>query len=332
MVDNIDYGPQTLEFLASRGLASEPIHYWVVHEYLQGANANLVGAVDDWLASGKPFDSYFVRDIYERFVLGDAFRQVRGIGDDMEKMLGGLIENLREADRNASGFQDSLNANITRLEKDNDPTGLKAVAHNLLKAAVAANASNEALQRNLEATEQEAQQLRCELEKHRRESITDPLTGLLNRRGMEVEMAHVLNTTPQDPAAMLVLDIDHFKRINDTYGHAVGDVVIRRVADTLSGIVPADAVSARFGGEEFVVLLPGASPDLARSLAERIRESIEKLRLIRRHDKLLISAFTISIGVAARSVTDTLDRLFERADNALYDAKAGGRNRVVMAC
>lgn len=326
-----DYGRRTLDFLETHALSAEPIHYWVVHEFLQGRNEELVRAVDDRINMGKPFDAYFVLDMYERFVAGAAFRQFRGMGDDMEKLLGGLIENLRAADRSASGFQDSLNANIARLERDNDPTGLKAVAQNLLKAAVAANANNEALQRNLETTEQEAQQLRSELEKQRRESITDALTGLLNRRGMEVEMTHVFNTTQEVPAALLVLDIDHFKNINDTYGHAVGDVMIRRVAEMLSGMVPSDAVSARFGGEEFVVLLPGASPHQAHLIGEKIRESIEKLRLVRRHDKLAISAFTISIGVAARSVSDTFDHLFERADKALYDAKTGGRNRVVMA-
>lgn len=331
MMNNSDYGRRTLDFLATHALSAEPIHYWVVHEFLQGRNEELVRAVDDRINTGKPFDAYFILDIYERFVAGAAFRQFRGMGDDMEKLLGGLIENLRSADRNASGFQDSLNANIARLERDNDPTGLKAVAQNLLKAAVAANANNEALQKNLETTEQETKQLRSELEKQRRESITDALTGLLNRRGMEVEMTHVFNTTQEVPAALLVLDIDHFKNINDTYGHAVGDVVIRKVAEMVSGIVPSDAVSARFGGEEFVVLLPGASPDHACSIGEKIRASIEKLRLVRRHDKLAISAFTISIGGAARSVSDTLDHLFERADKALYDAKTSGRNRVVMA-
>ena len=97
-----DYGRRTLDFLETHALSAEPIHYWVVHEFLQGRNEELVRAVDDRINMGKPFDAYFVLDMYERFVAGAAFRQFRGMGGDMEKLLGGLIENLRAADRSAS--------------------------------------------------------------------------------------------------------------------------------------------------------------------------------------------------------------------------------------
>lgn len=324
-------GVQVLDFLAERALSASPIHYWVAHEYLQGNNPELAQAINECIASGKTFDAFFVRDLYERFIAAESFRQFRGMGDDMERLLGGLIDNLREADRSATGFKDSLSENITQLERAEDPHKLKAVAQNLLKAAVAASANNEALQKNLDSTELEARNLRNELEKQRRESITDPLTGLFNRRGMELEMARVFGLSQDGPAAMLVLDIDHFKKINDTYGHAVGDVVIRKVAETMTSMTPKDAVSVRFGGEEFIVLLPGASPELARAVGEKIRQTIERLRLIRRHDKLAISAFTISIGVATRTGGDTLDTLFDRADKALYEAKSSGRNRVISA-
>ncbi|MGL1832215.1 GGDEF domain-containing protein [Rhodocyclaceae bacterium SMB388] len=324
-------GVQVLDFLAQHALSASPIHYWVAHEYLQGNNPELAKTIDDCIASGKTFDTFFVRDLYERFIVAESFRQFRGMGEDMERLLGGLIDNLREADRSATGLKDSLSENITQLKRAEDPSNLKTIAQNLLKAAVAASVDNENLQKNLESTEQEARSLRSELEKHRRESITDPLTGLFNRRGMELEMARVFGLSPDGPAAMLVLDIDHFKKINDTYGHAIGDVVIRKVAETIRSVTPEDSVSVRFGGEEFIVLLSGASPELARSVGENVRQTIEKLRLIRRHDKLAISPFTISVGVAARTGNDTLDTLFDRADKALYEAKSSGRNRVISA-
>jgi len=329
-----DPGFLTLSFLQERGLTSTPIHYWVGHDYINGSNTELGQAVNDRIKTQKPFDTFFVRELYDEYVANESFRAFRGMGDDMEKLLGGLIASLQEADRSAAGYQDSLHENITQLDTGNGHSSeaLKMVAQNLLAAAVAANANNDALQKSLEATEQEAKLLRNELEKHRRDAVTDPLTGLFNRRGLEIEMAKMFGMGFETPsAAMLVLDIDHFKRINDEYGHAVGDVVIRRIAETLNSLIPSNAVPVRFGGEEFVVLLPEACPDLARSLGENIRQTVEKLRLVRRHDKLTIGAFTISVGVAMQSVSDTFESLFERADKALYEAKSTGRNRVVCA-
>ncbi|MFC5771070.1 GGDEF domain-containing protein [Thauera sinica] len=326
-----DPGARALGFLAEHRLAPTPVNYWVAHDYLGGDNAGLGSAIDEALASVVALDDFVVRELYEQHVAGESFRRFRGMGEDIDKLLGVLLDNVRNADRNTSGFQASLTENITRLDKSQDPVGLRTVAQNLLQATAAANASNAALQKDLEATELEAQLLRSELDKHRREAMTDPLTGLLNRRGMEIETARMIDSAPDSDAAMLVMDIDHFKKINDTYGHAVGDVVIRKVAETIAEVAPGEAVTARFGGEEFVIVLPGASCDTARTLAEKVRTAIARLRLVRRQDKLAIAPFTVSVGVAMRAPEEPVAALFDRADKALYEAKHGGRNRVVTA-
>jgi len=305
-----DPGARALGFLAEHRLAPTPVNYWVAHDYLGGDNAGLGSAIDEALASVVALDDFVVRELYEQHVAGESFRRFRGMGEDIDKLLG---------------------ENITRLDKSQDPVGLRTVAQNLLQATAAANASNAALQKDLEATELEAQLLRSELDKHRREAMTDPLTGLLNRRGMEIETARMIDSAPDSDAAMLVMDIDHFKKINDTYGHAVGDVVIRKVAETIAEVAPGEAVTARFGGEEFVIVLPGASCDTARTLAEKVRTAIARLRLVRRQDKLAIAPFTVSVGVAMRAPEEPVAALFDRADKALYEAKHGGRNRVVTA-
>ena len=329
-------GRLVLGFLEDHALSADPIHYWVAHEYLVGANDALTRAVQAAEASGKPLDTYLVRQWYDEHVGGHAFRQMQGMSDGMARLFGGLLENLREADRQSADFQGELQANISELGHVQDPAALQDVAQNLLKAAMTANVHSRTLQKNLEDTEQEARQLRAELETHRKQSLTDPLTGLLNRRGMELEMGRYFTADSAEAAgapdaAMLVLDIDHFKRINDHYGHAVGDVVLRRVAEAFGTVVPEAAVMARFGGEEFVVLLPQTGAGQALGLAERIRQTIEKMRLVRRQDKQVIAPFTISVGLAVRSMGDTLETLFERADQALYQAKSGGRNRVVAS-
>jgi diguanylate cyclase len=143
-------------------------------------------------------------------------------------------------------------------------------------------------------------------------------------------MDDLLTARPDASLSVLMLDIDHFKRINDTYGHALGDVVIRNVAETIRKCIRGEDFAVRFGGEEFLVLLPNTPLDGAAKVAETIRTRIEALRLVRRRDNFTLAPFTISLGVATRRENDSQDSLFERADRALYQSKESGRNRVTM--
>ena len=325
-----DLGERALAFLAQHRLSASPINYWVAHDYIRGNDPSLCEALNSVIGSSSAIDDFVVREIYEQHVAGEALRRFHGMGEGIEKLLGSLLGDVLSASRNTSGLQASLTENLGRLDEVRDSSGLRAIAQNLAQAALAANESNAALKKSLEATEQETRLLRGELDKHRREAMVDPLTGLLNRRGMLIEAAKLFDSS-DGPPALLVMDIDHFKRINDTYGHAVGDIVIQKVAEAMLAIAPDQAMTARFGGEEFVMLVPNASIDRAQQLAEKVRTSIEQLRLVRRHDKLEIAPFTISVGVALRQREESIEPLFDRADKALYRAKHNGRNCVVAS-
>lgn len=325
-----DLGERALAFLAQHRLSASPINYWVAHDYIRGNDPSLCEALNSVIGSSSAIDDFVVREIYEQHVAGEALRRFDGMGEGIEKLLGSLLGDVLSASRNTSGLQASLTENLGRLDEVRDSSGLRAIAQNLAQAALAANESNAALKKSLEATEQETRLLRGELDKHRREAMVDPLTGLLNRRGMLIEAAKLFDSS-DGPPALLVMDIDHFKRINDTYGHAVGDIVIQKVAEAMLAIAPDQAMTARFGGEEFVMLVPNASIDRAQQLAEKVRTSIERLRLVRRHDKLEIAPFTISVGVALRQREESIEPLFDRADKALYRAKHNGRNCVVAS-
>jgi diguanylate cyclase (GGDEF)-like protein len=164
-------------------------------------------------------------------------------------------------------------------------------------------------------------------------SSTDPLTGLANRRSLVEQAPRIWRQARRDGqrVAVLVLDLDHFKRLNDAFGHAAGDAVLREVATALGATVrPAD-VLARTGGEELVVLGLVADPSEARHLAERLRLAVASCGAGRK------SPVTVSIGVAltrpgyGEEPTDALWRLVDRADAAMYEAKQSGRDRVVLA-
>jgi diguanylate cyclase (GGDEF)-like protein len=164
------------------------------------------------------------------------------------------------------------------------------------------------------------------------QSIRDSLTNLFNRRFMEIALDRELRraTRHQKPLAVLMLDIDHFKQLNDTYGHDAGDVVLREVATAMRQTVRSEDTVCRYGGEEFVVILPEMSATDALVRAESIRHMICELRLHHRGEAL--RDVTISIGVATFPQNgDTMDHILGFADRALYEAKRQGRNRVILA-
>ncbi|MBV9880353.1 MAG: diguanylate cyclase [Gemmatirosa sp.] len=162
-------------------------------------------------------------------------------------------------------------------------------------------------------------------------ATTDPLTAVLNRRALTErltrEMERALRT--DSAVALLMIDIDHFKRVNDTHGHLVGDAVLRDVAELLIGEVRMHDLVGRFGGEEFVVVLPDTDDDGAATFAERIRERIDRHEF-RGRDGGATLRLTASLGVATfpAALIESVEDLFARADAALYRAKADGRNRV----
>jgi diguanylate cyclase (GGDEF)-like protein len=166
----------------------------------------------------------------------------------------------------------------------------------------------------------------------RQQSIRDPLTGLYNRRFLEEFLLRELARADRKkhPLSIITLDIDHFKRINDSLGHAAGDIALRRVGLLLQGFVRQSDIACRVGGEEFSVLLPEASLQIAAQRAEDIRKAVQELKL--KFGDTEIGAITVSLGVAAFPEHGTsVDALIHAADQALYDAKYRGRDRVVSA-
>ena len=161
----------------------------------------------------------------------------------------------------------------------------------------------------------------------------DSLTGAYSRRSILDELEHELLRCERGDGrlAVLVLDIDHFKSINDVHGHAVGDQVLRQFASTLQDQLHDGELFARLGGEEFVVVLPGLAPDRAKFTAERLRRAVQDLHVMQAGQSLQITVSIGLAGCAADMPAPTLDELLARADQALYRAKAHGRNRVEQA-
>jgi two-component system cell cycle response regulator len=164
-------------------------------------------------------------------------------------------------------------------------------------------------------------------------AITDQLTGLHNRRYMARHLDSLISNAQKSnkPLAFLIMDIDHFKSVNDTHGHDIGDIVLKEFALRLRRNVRGIDLACRYGGEEFVVVMPDTDVDFAYTIAERLRQGVETtpFEISRMPGSLKV---TISIGIAASlGGDDNAEKLLHRADQALYRAKREGRNRVIKA-
>lgn len=167
------------------------------------------------------------------------------------------------------------------------------------------------------------------------EASTDQLTGLMNYACLMETLDHLVDVAHKErrsrggnPLCLIMTDLDFFKKINDTYGHVIGDFVLRHVAERIQAAVRDFDMVGRFGGEEFVIIMRSANLELAKVIAERIRKGVMETPL---HLKELTIGITISLGVAMLRKGERKEALLERADAAMYEAKRGGRNRVIIA-
>ncbi len=173
--------------------------------------------------------------------------------------------------------------------------------------------------------------LRADLDQALALAFTDPLTGLYNQRYVTHHLRHLMAGPQQNSLGLLMIDVDHFKRLNDTYGHTAGDHALKAVAETLRANLRVFDTLARYGGEEFIVVMPGASLGEAASAGERLRDAVAQMRFVP-EGRAVPHRLTVSVGVVSSGGSEvSAESLLQAADAALYGAKREGRNRVELA-
>lgn len=307
-----------------------PITYAVWYDYLSGRNSGLRAELDAVTARQVPLGDELVHSLYTRHIAEAAEQATRRVSDGLREMIDDVGRTTSRTGEQVSGLRDSLEAQGRRLQQAESPPTLGSSIDELLAGTRDAGAGLAVLAARLEAATAELQALRRELDHARVQATLDALTGVTNRRGFDEAMLDLLAGQPAgEPGPSVVLiDLDHFKQINDRYGHVFGDTVLKAVAQAIRACVKGRDLVARYGGEEFVVLLPGTGADGARALAEQVRLTISGARIRRGGSNEMVGSITVSLGVAARRPDEPMQALIERADQALYRSKSGGRNRV----
>jgi diguanylate cyclase len=245
----------------------------------------------------------------------------------------GAAAALAEALQTSTAYEQTLAATAGRLGGP-----VKAAELPALLAGVAAETRqvadrNDNLQKRLQDSLAEIEELRRGVMQGARDALTDGLTGLPNRKSFDQSLQRACVRAEREgrPLALAMLDVDHFKRFNDTWGHQTGDQILRHVALVVEHASAAPAVAFRFGGEEFAVIYPGQSAGDACPQVDAVREAISSAKLKRREKNIDLGVITLSAGLADWKPGEPPEALIERADRALYRAKAAGRDRTIQA-
>jgi diguanylate cyclase len=318
--------------ITARGQAADPKSFELWYNFAAGHSGLLQAAVNGRLDHNGTLGSKDVDEIYSAHISRtDGCSKVDNFGarlaDEIEQVMAMLVA----AGGSASSCSAELGDASQRLRAVSDSEGVRAVVEGLVLATKEMEASNHKLHDQLHALWDEVDQLRQEIKAARAESLIDPLTSLGNRRFFNMTLDQLVTDcqAKNEPLALLFADVDHFKAINDTYGHIVGDRILRFVASTLKENVKGKDIAARFGGEEFAVILPETSLRDGVQVAEQLRRAVTKCKLVRRSTGEKQTQLTISIGVAALHNGTTPQALVEVADTCLYAAKRSGRNCVI---
>jgi diguanylate cyclase len=309
-----------------------PRNYEIWYVYATGYNAPLNKIINETLARSGKLSESDLEQIYETYLshikASDRIDKVgaRVIGE-IDDVMGLIVDALgmsQNYDARLSGASEKL-----RSAKNRDQ--IKAVVDGLLKSTREMQDTNKALESRLALSKTEISNLQHSLEAIRAESLTDPLTGLGNRKYFDRSYAMAVQAAlaSGEPLSLLMFDIDHFKSFNDSYGHLTGDQVLRLVSMSLKHTIKGQDITARYGGEEFAVVLPNTALRQALTVADHIRRAVMAKELKKKSTGEILGRVTISVGVSMLKPDDDTDSLIERADACLYAAKRNGRNRVI---
>ncbi|MGH6770818.1 MAG: GGDEF domain-containing protein [Xanthobacteraceae bacterium] len=311
---------------------ASPRHFEIWYTYATGYNPSLNQLINETLARSGTLSEADIDQIYETYISPNRFTdRIDRVGSQVMGEIEQVMAMIGAAAGTASSYSENL-ANVSqKLGGADDDQTVRAIVEGLVHATQEMQQNNRALEERLSASTKEINQLQENLETVRNESLTDPLTSLANRKYFDEALSKAIGDarTKGTQLSLMMTDVDHFKRFNDSYGHLTGDQVLRLVAMAVKQNVKGQDIAARYGGEEFAIVLPNTALQPAMTVADHIRRAVMTKELVKRSTGEHLGRITISIGVATLRPSDTPQTLIERADTCLYAAKRGGRNLVI---
>ncbi len=269
-----------------------------------------------------------IEDFFKRQVLEASFLKTKN--DTVKQIVFDLVETIQQIATTTGDFDHKMEASMAGIQAASTVEDILALKDGILKEIVKVRVNSQSLKSAVNAYKKTAQSLSTKLEQTEAKALVDSLTNVLNRSAYNMKITQMMQEFSNSKVffCLLVIDIDHFKKFNDTYGHKAGDRVLKSVAASIQDSLRASDLVFRYGGEEFVVILNSIQDKIAFKLGEKIRKSVEKEYFVDKDKKLKV---TISLGIACVKEGESEAELFERADKAMYVAKRKGRNNVEIA-
>jgi len=327
------FAEQALTAMLTRKIVPTPHNFSVWYAHVSGAQPDLSRAIDILDSNRVEYTPERNLDLYEQLLgASKEAEQIREAGERISAAAGAVLSVVQKAGAGTQKYGEALGQvsdSIGGQAIDSDR--LQVIVEAILDETKRMVAQNEEIVGKLAQSSQEIEGLRKQIESARRETLVDALTGVGNRRMFDMRMRECLKQALEEGGelCLLMADIDHFKRFNDTFGHQLGDLVLRLVAKALTDGIKGRDVACRYGGEEFGILLPKTKLADSLKLADGLRASIGARRIIKRGEDRDLGHVTLSMGVSCYRPGEPSAQFVQRADAALYTAKRRGRNRVI---
>jgi diguanylate cyclase len=322
---------RALCLMVERRCPATPQNYELWYNYTAGHNRNLIDEVDRAVGEGETLPQGVADKIYDENLSPlKGNEEVANISNQMSGEMDQVLSTIQSALGQSSEYGKSLGTVSDEIDDAADQDSLKLIVERLITSTRQMEDQNKQLEGKLNASREQIEELSGNLESARTESRTDQLTGISNRKAFD-EMIKAFTAeaqSEQHDLCLLLGDIDHFKKFNDTFGHQTGDQVLRLVAACMTSVLKGRDFSARYGGEEFAVLLPETALQAANTVANHIRKTVMSKKLVKKSTGEDLGVVTMSFGAAKYKPGESIDALIHRADACMYAAKRAGRNQI----
>lgn len=332
IVESANNLKKALPLMMKYSVPTTPSNYALWYHYVAEKNLALKESMDHLLASSSICPPIQAESLYREHVSSPLEADTWEFRSTIEKMMTQLDQLVTDTHSDTNEFAQSFEKNVANISKvEEEGWSLDEVVgllKTLEKDAKHMRSATQFFGNSLAMATKEIGNLKVQLAESRNAAMYDSLTGLFNRYAFDTELSAYLRADTKG-LCLILCDIDHFKKFNDTWGHLLGDQVLKAVGRKINESMRDESTAYRFGGEEFVMLLPKTNIRIARHFAEAIRKKLEKLSLKDKRSGQVINSITASFGVVESKPNETITDFIARADEYLYKAKSLGRNRVL---
>ena len=313
-------------------LPVNPINYAVLYEYVSGNNKQLREAADKEFKRREKITQELIEELYQLYLAPKDSEALEKMRKGIRNLMSKALKLLSTADSSETSYNQNLQKGIERLSENIGIDEIRVIIGNVIADTRKKLSSGKELRLRLKETNAELENLRDEVKATRNEVLIDPLTGSYNRKSFDkkiIEQCDLAEKLSND-LSLLMVDIDHLSRMNEKHGHRIGDEVLRYVAHLIKDVVRGGDTVSRYGEEEFTIILPDTSIKGAKHVANNICKRLGEKPLTRKSTGDSVGMVTVSIGVAQHKAKESIEDLVSRSENALFQAKDKGRNRVCI--